>query len=99
MVAVPDWLVAGVMVSVRAEAPPGAKTRLPLGTSVGLDEAAETVSTEAGVSISLTVTTMLVGVSSRIVKLGVSLIAGASLMGRTSSVKLLVAVAPMASVT
>src|SRR6266540_1016858 len=98
MVAMPDWFVAGVTVSVRAAPPPGAKTRLPLVTSVGLDEAAETVRAEASDSMSLTITTILVGVSSRIVKLGVSLIVGASLIARTSNWKLLVAVAPSSSV-
>ncbi len=53
-VAVPDWLLRGVRVTVRLEPLPP-KTMLLLGSSVGLEEAPETSRLAAAVSASPTV--------------------------------------------
>src|SRR5439155_14351045 len=83
MVALPDWFVAGINVTVRLEPLPP-KRILPFGTSPGLEEVPLTVRLEAGLSASPTV--KLIGpveVSWLIVLSGIFEIVGASFTGVT----------------
>src|SRR5204863_4539881 len=83
IVAVPNWLAAGVSVTVRfASVPP--KTMFAFGTSVWTDELPLTVRFAAGVSASPTVKPMVLeGVSSLVTWAGMLVIVGALLVALT----------------
>src|SRR6267378_27426 len=83
IVAVPNWLAAGVSVTVRfAPVPP--KTMFAFGTSVRSDEPPPTVRFVAGVSASPTVKPMVLeGVSSLVTWTGMLVIVGALLVALT----------------
>ena len=87
IVAVPNWLAAGVAVSVRA-APEPPKTRFALGISVGSEDVAATVSEPAAVSTSPIVTASApVALSSEVVVSAMSEIVGASFAALSVMVK------------
>src|SRR2546425_397178 len=88
MVAVPNWLVAGVIVTVRLEPLPP-KTMLPLGTTVGLEDEPLTARLPGGVSLSPTVNGIgPVDVSSAVVWSAMSeMVGGVLLAGLTVSRK------------
>src|SRR5205085_1958470 len=92
MVAVPNWFAAGVILIVRfAPLPP--KRMLPAGTSIGLEDLAETTSAFAGVSRSPTVKGIAgLTVSSLIVWPPMAEIVGGSFTALTTKLKLLLLV-------
>ena len=99
IVAVPNWLAAGVAVSVRA-APEPPKTRFVLGMSVGSEDVAATVSEPAAVSTSPIVTASApVALSSAMLVSAMSVIVGASFAALSVRVKVcaaLVSTPPLA---
>src|SRR5262249_43683446 len=98
IVVVPNWFVAGVIITPRL-VPPPPNTMLLFGTKVGLLELPVTFSALAGVSMSLTLKVMSgVGVSSLIVTGPFVEIVGASFSAFTVTTKLVV-VAPKAAST
>ena len=99
MVVVPNWFVAGVMVTVRlAPLPP--KVMFALGTSAVTDDPPDTLNAADGVSTSPMVNEIApVPVSSSMARFARSVITGGSFTGVTVSRKVLVAVAPSPSVT
>ena len=85
IVAVPDWLAAGVTVTVRDEPLPP-RMMLPSGTSAGLDEVAVTTRLAAAVSRSPTVKAIApVDVSSFVIRSAISAIVGPSFTAVTVS--------------